>query len=78
MTPWRHRPWDAADTWAAGELRAGPRRLSVQVDGSEILEGTLTGIAGGELQLVDGDGVTRAIASADVTAYAYREGRKLP
>src|ERR1700750_2329375 len=50
VTPWRYRPWDAADGWAPGELRAGPRPLSVQVNGSDILEGTLAGIAGGELQ----------------------------
>ena len=72
VTPWRYRPWGAPDTWAAEELSAGARPLRVQINRSEILEGTLTGIVAGELRLADGKGKTRGIASADVTGYAYR------
>lgn len=73
VTPWRHRPWDAPDTWAADELSEGPLPVRVRVDPGEILEGTLTEIAGTELHLVDREGMRRSLASADVTAYALSE-----
>ena len=74
VTPWRYRPGDAADTWAADELGAGPLPVRLQIDRTEIVEGTLTEVAGGELKLADAKGKTRGIASADVTAYALRPG----
>jgi hypothetical protein len=74
VTPWRYRPWGAPDPWAAEELGAGVRPLRVQINGSEIVEGKLSGIVGGELKLVDAKGKTRRIPSANVTAYALRPG----
>src|SRR4029079_5994482 len=70
VTPWRYRRWDAPDTGAAKELGAGPRPVRVQIDRSEIVEGKVTEVVGGELKLVGAKGKTRAIASADVTGYA--------
>jgi hypothetical protein len=73
VTPWRYRPWDAPDTWAADELSAGPLPLRLQVKPSEILEGTLAAIKGKALHVVDREGMRREIASADITAYALSE-----
>jgi hypothetical protein len=76
VTPWRYRPWDAPDTWAADNLGAGPLPVRVQINRTEILEGTLAEIVGDTLQVVDREGMRREIASADVTAYALSEPRK--
>jgi hypothetical protein len=76
VTPWRYRPWDAPDTWAADNLGASPLPVRVQLNQGEILEGTLAEIVGSELHVIDREGMRREVASSDVTAYALSEPPK--
>jgi hypothetical protein len=71
VTPWRYRPWGAADGWAADELGAEVLPVRVQVNRrGEVLEGSLTEIVGGELNVIDREGMRHVFPSADVIAYS--------
>jgi hypothetical protein len=77
VTPWRYRPWDTPDSWAADHLGAVGLPEQVQIiNCGEILEGTLAEIVDNELHVVDWEGMRHQVPSADVTAYTLSERRR--
>jgi hypothetical protein len=71
---WKERPSDAPDDWPASELRVGMMRIPIQIkrEGGT-LDGTLEGIAGDDLEIIDFNGHEHVVPSAEVLAYSLPE-----